>query len=176
MFNQTDLSFIYKYFSGEKQESLLFIILGIAGVICSVVFFFFVKSAPLFFKGMAVPALAIGLVLGIVGFTVYKRSDKQAKDISYNMGLDAANYITQTEQPRMEKVMKNFAIYRWIEIGLIVLGVFLFFYYKTSNTKQFVKGIGLSLAIMAVLALTADFFAEKRGRLYVEHLQNLLPK
>ncbi len=174
MFQHNDLSFIYKYFSGEKQESLLFIIIGLLGVAASIIFFFFIKTS--FYKGLALPAFAIGLMLCIVGFTVYTRSDKQAKDISYNIGIDASNYIKQTELPRMEKVMKNFVAYRWIEICLMLFGIVLFFYLKNDETKSFLIGVGISLAIIALLGLAADFFAEKRGKVYLTNLLELLPK
>ncbi len=37
--------------------------------------------------------------------------------------------------------------------------------------KQFWKGVGLTLTIMALLALTADYFAAQRGRIYLKGLQ-----
>src|SRR5258705_2409282 len=114
-----DFSFIYKYFHGEKQESLLFLVVGIAAVLLAIIFWFFIKSNPSFFKGAAIPLLAIGIIQAAVGYTVYTRSDKQVKDIAYNMGMETVSYTRSVEIPRMEKVMKNFVIYRWIEIAFI---------------------------------------------------------
>ena len=72
MFTTSDIE---KYFNGEKQESLLFVAIGIAGIITALIFFFVCKTN--FYKGAAIPLLLIGLLLGIAGFTVYKRSDTQ---------------------------------------------------------------------------------------------------
>ncbi|HMU71233.1 MAG TPA: hypothetical protein PKD93_00775, partial [Ferruginibacter sp.] len=83
MFEQRDLNFVYKYFVAEKQESLLFLIFGIAAIMLAIIFLIFIKSNPSFYKGAAVPLLAIGIIQCTVGFTVYTRSGKQMKDVAY---------------------------------------------------------------------------------------------
>ena len=173
MFEQRDFSFIYRYFTGEKQESLLFLIVGIVAVILAVVFWFFIKSNPNFFKGAAIPLLAIGLIQMVVGYSVYSRTDKQKADIAYNIGMEPVNYVKQTELPRMKTVMKNFVIYRWVEIAFIITGLVLIFLFKSNPDKSFWYGFGIALAIQAIIMLGADYFAEKRGKLYVNELEKI---
>lgn len=173
MFEQRDFSFIYKYFIAEKQESLLFVIVGIVAVLLAVVFWFFIKSNPSFFKGAAIPLLAIGLIQMVVGYAVYSRTDKQNKDIAYNMGMEPVNYVKQTELPRMKTVMKNFVIYRWVEIAFIITGLVLIFLFKSNPDKSFWYGFGFALAIQAVIMLGADYFAEKRGKVYTNELRKI---
>jgi drug/metabolite transporter (DMT)-like permease len=156
----------------EKQESLLFVIIGSAAIVLSVIFFFFIKSTPSFYKGAAIPLFTIGLLMGVVGYTVYARSDKQRLSVAYEMGLNPGVYINNQELPRMKKVMKNFVIYRYIEIILALAGVALFFFFRSQSEKQFLTGLGLALTIMAIMALTADYFAEKRGSVYTKELEN----
>jgi hypothetical protein len=170
MFQQRDFSFIYRYFTAEKQESLLFLIVGIVAVMLAVVCWFFIKSNPNFFKGAAIPLLAIGLIQMVVGYSVYSRTDKQKADIAYNMGMDAANYVKHTELPRMKTVMTNFVIYRWVEIAFIITGLVLIFLFKSNPDKSFWYGFGVALAIQAVMMLGADYFAEKRGKVYLSEL------
>jgi len=169
-----DFSFIYKYFSGEKQETLLFLIVGIAAILLAVIFWFFIKTNSSFFKGAAIPLLAIGIIQAVVGYTVYARSDKQEKDIAYNMGLETVTYTKQVELPRMEKVMNNFTIYRWVEIAFILSGIVLVFLYRSNPDRSFWYGLGITLAIQATLMLGADYFAEKRGAVYKEKLEELI--
>lgn len=165
MFTKTDIE---KYFTAEKSESLLFMIIGITGIVTAFVFFFLLKTS--FYKGAALPLLLIGLLLGIVGFTVYKRSD--ADRIRNVYAYDAnPSELKMKEFPRMQTVMKNFVIYRWIEIVLAVTGIALFIYFRNDETQTFWKGFGLALAIMALVALTADYFAEARGKKYIKGLQ-----
>jgi uncharacterized membrane protein len=170
MFTKTDIE---KYFNAEKSESLLFVIIGAAAIIAAVVFFFFLKTN--FYKGAAIPLLAVGLLLGVVGFTVYKRSDVDRIRNVYAYDLNP-NELREQEIPRMKTVMKNFVIYRWVEIVLALTGIVLFFYFKDNADKIFWKGLGLTLAIMALTALSADYFAEKRGGIYLKGLESFIQK
>jgi LPXTG-motif cell wall-anchored protein len=174
MFEQRDFSFIYKYFTGEKQESLLFLIIGIVAILLALAFWFFVKSNPSFFKGAAIPLLAIGLIQMVVGYSVYSRTDKQKSDIAYNIGLEPVSFVKQTELPRMKTVMKNFVIYRWVEIAFIIGGLILIFLFRSDPDKAFWYGLGIALALQAVIMLGADYFAEKRGKVYTEELQKII--
>lgn len=164
MFTKADIE---KYFNAEKSESLLFLIIGIAAFIAAIGFLFFLKTN--FFKGAAIPLIGIGLLLGIVGFTVYKRSDSDRIRNTYAYDMNPAD-LKEKEIPRMQTVMKNFVIYRWVEIVLALIGIGLFFFFKNNMDKEFWKGFGLALALMAILALFADYFAEKRGRNYFNGL------
>jgi len=174
MLELRDFSFIHKYFTAEKQESLLFLIIGIAAIALAIVFYFFIKNKPSFFKGAAIPLVAIGIIQCIVGYTVYSRSEKQAVDIAYNIGLEPTSFTKQEELPRMEKLMKKFVIYRYVEILLALAGLGLFLYFRNNGSKMFWKGLGLTLAIQALLMLGADYFAESRGKIYKAELQKII--
>jgi hypothetical protein len=67
--------------------------------------------------------------------------------------------------------MKNFAIYKWVEIALILVGIIMFFYFKPMTIW---KGVGLGLFIQASFMLLLDFFAESRGKTYLEYLQTII--
>jgi hypothetical protein len=168
MFTKTDIE---KYFNAEKSESLLFVIIGVAAIAAAVVFFIFLKTN--FYKGAAIPLLIVGLLLGVVGFTVYSRSDKDRIRNVYAYDLNPAE-LKEKEIPRMKTVMKNFIIYRWAEIVLALTGIGLFFYFKDNAGQLFWKGLGLSLTIMGFTALTADYFAEQRGHIYLKGLQSFI--
>lgn len=174
MFEQRDLSFIHKYFIGEKQESLVFLIVGIIAILLAIAFFFFIKTNPSFYKGAAMPLLALGLVQGIVGYTVYSRSDKQRMDVSYKAGIEPVRFVKTEELPRMRTVMKKFTIYRWLEIVFVLIGLALIFCFRTNPDKTFWYGLGITLAIQAFLLLSADFIAERRGKIYTTKLETII--
>jgi hypothetical protein len=77
--------------------------------------------------------------------------------------------IQTVEIPRMNKVMKNFVLYRYVEITLIFIGALLFF---TSANTNFWRGLGLGLFLQASLVLTLDYFAERRGFNYLNYLNS----
>ena len=164
---------IEKYFLAEKAESWIFMAIGIAGIVTAIITFFFLKTS--FYKGLAIPLVLVGLLLGIVGFTVYKRSDEDRKRNVYALGINPGE-LKQKELPRMEVVMKNFVLYRYVEIALALLGIALLFYFNSKEAQLFWKGLGMALAIMALLALTADYFAETRGNIYLTQLKDFINK
>lgn len=174
MMQQRDFNFIYKYFIAEKQESLLFLIIGIITILLALVFWFFLKTNPSFFKGAAIPLLAIGLIQSVVGYSVYARTDKQKAEVAYNTGIEPVSFIKQQELPRMKTVMKNFVIYRWVEIAFILTGLVLIFLFRANPGKTFWYGFGITLAIQAAIMLGADYFAEQRGKIYTRNLETLV--
>lgn len=174
MFEQRDFSFIYKYFIAEKQESLLFIIVGIIAILLAAVFWFFIKGSPSFYKGLAVPLIVLGSLQTIVGFNIYTRTDNQKKDIAYNMGIEPVSFVKNTELPRMKKVMKSFSIYRSMEITFIIAGLVLIFLFRVNPDRSFWYGLGIALAIQGAFMLGADYFAEKRGGVYTEELKKII--
>jgi hypothetical protein len=161
---------IIKYFYGEKAESYIFILIGFASLLISLYFIFGLKNS--FWKGLAIPFIFVAFLEIIVGYTIVTRSPKDLKRVEMLKDSNPKSIKTQ-EIPRMEKVMSNFVIYRYVEIALIVLG--LFFMYSSMN-DTFWRGIGLGLFVKASIVLILDFFAERRGHIYLEYLKELVDK
>jgi multidrug transporter EmrE-like cation transporter len=159
---------IEKYFNAEKYESVLFVLVGMVAIATATYFFVRVKQS--FYYGMAYPLIAVALIQIVVGGSVYFRSPK---DIARVTEIVQTNKVKiQTEEiPRMKTVMKNFAIYRWVEILLLLTGIIMFFYFQPLNIW---KGVGAGLAIQAGFMLLLDFFAESRGRIYLEYLMKII--
>jgi hypothetical protein len=170
MFTKADIE---KYFIAEKQESLLFVIIGVAAIIIALIGLFYWKTQ--FWKGASIPLILIALIQIIVGYAVYARTDKQRTDIVYAFDMDPSK-LQNEELPRMKEVNKNFVTYRWTEIILIVAGIALALVYKSNPDKQFIVGIGVVLALQAILMLSADYIAEKRADIYTDGLTNFLKK
>ena len=168
MFTKTDIE---KYFMAEKQESLLFILAGIAGIVIAIVFFFFLKAN--FYKGAAIPLFFIGVLMGIAGYTVYQRSDADRIRNVYAFDMNPFE-LKQKELPRMKTVMRNFIIYRYTEIFLLIIGASLYIYFIRDFKNDFWRGLGLTLALMSLLTLVADFFAEKRGDIYTKGIESFI--
>ena len=161
---------VVKYFNGEKAESYIFIFIGVIAFAMTLYFIFTLKTS--FWKGVAIPFILVALLEFIVGYTNVTRS---SKDI-----IRVQTYITNESQkiqideiPRMEKVLSNFVIYRYVEIALILLGIVLMY---SSMNDTFWRGIGLGLFIQASIVLCLDFFAERRGHIYIVYLQELVEK
>ncbi|HEX7846559.1 MAG TPA: hypothetical protein VF476_12230 [Chitinophagaceae bacterium] len=170
MFAKADIE---KYFVAEKQESLWFLIIGIVAVSVAIVFFFILKTQ--FYRGAAIPLFLVGIILGTVGYTVNKRSDNDRISNVYAYDMDPS-HLKQKELPRMESVIKKFVVYRYVEIFLFLIGVALYIYFICDFNNDLWRGFGLALAIMAVIALIGDHFAEKRAKHYTKGLKTFTEK
>lgn len=166
MFTKTDIE---RYFTGEKQESVVFFLIGIAGILAAIVFFFFLKDN--FYKGAAVPLFIIGILLSVIGYTIYTRSDGDRKRNVYAYDMNPSE-LKEKELPRMKKVMRNFVIMRYTEIFLLLVGIALYVYFIRDFNNDFWRGFGLALAVMALIGLIADGFAERRGQIYTNGIES----
>jgi uncharacterized integral membrane protein len=161
---------VVKYFNGEKAESYIFILLGVIAFAMALYFFFALKTS--FWKGVSVPFIIVALLEFVVGYTIVTRSPKDIARVETYL-QQAPKNIKTIEIPRMEKVLSNFVIYRYVEIALINLGIVLMY---SSMNDTFWRGIGLGLFIQASIVLSLDFFAERRGHIYIVYLQELIEK
>jgi uncharacterized membrane protein HdeD (DUF308 family) len=166
MFTKTDIE---KYFLAEKQESLLFIIVGVAAVIAAIAFYFLLRSS--FFKGAALPLLFIGIIELVVGYTVFKRSDDDRIRNVYAYDMNPSE-LRDKEIPRMQTVNRNFVIYRWVELAFLVTGIVLSMVFGQNPGRTFWYGFGIALSLQAGVLLVADYFAEKRALIYTKGLQS----
>lgn len=163
------LPFIQTYFTEEKIEGLFFIIIGSIAIILAIVFLAIIKYS--FFKGMAIPLILIGFIQVIVGSNIYIRTPKDIERVEKIIGNQTQDLQT-TEIPRVENVLQNFTIYKWIEITLIILGIILILnFYKSQQT--FWKGLGLGLLIQACIMLSLDIIAEHRADIYLRYLMKI---
>jgi drug/metabolite transporter (DMT)-like permease len=161
---------IEKYFLAEKQAGMLFLILGVVAVLVALIGIFAIKTSV--WKGAAIPLIALGIIEAAIGYTIYSRSDEQRISNVYAIDMNPDKLVNQ-EIPRMQKVNKNFPIYKWAEIVVFVAGAILVFVYRSQPDKQFLYGLGFALAIEAVLLFAADTIAAKRAGNYYQQLQTL---
>jgi hypothetical protein len=161
---------VIKYFNGEKAESYIFILIGVIALAMALYFIFVLKTA--FWKGVAIPFIIVASLEFIVGYTIVTRSPKDIIRVETFIQKEPLS-IKTLEIPRMEKVMSNFVVFRYAEIALIILGIALMY---SSMNDTFWRGIGLGLFIQASIVLCLDFFAERRGHTYLEHLKEFVEK
>ena len=153
------------YFGAEKDESLLFIAVGV--VACGVAVWLWSQGHRL--KTMAFPLVAVALIQVVVGGSVYFRTDSQVAQLQQKLSASPAELKT-IETARMEQVMQRFVTYKRIEIALILLGICLMSFLRRSDIAV---GIGSGLLIQAAFMLCLDLFAESRGEDYLKALTQL---
>jgi hypothetical protein len=163
------IDFFTYYFTEQKIISIFIMSIGILSIFLALVLLFIIKYS--FFKGMAVTLLLIGIIQLIAGGVMYERTPKDISRMEHFYKFERQKIKTE-ELPRMQKVIHDFTLYKWIEISVIVTGLLLFIrFYKSA--QSFWKGIGLALMIQVAILLSVDIVAEKRAKEYVKNLTTL---
>lgn len=160
MFNQMN-----SYFGAEKQESLIFVAVGLVAVGISI--WLWMNGHRL--KSMAYPLVVIALMQMVVGGSVYLRTDTQLSTLSAQLVANPAALKTE-ETTRMQTVMKNFSIYKAVEMVLLIVGVGMIAFLQRHDIAA---GLGVGLVLQAAFTLTLDIFAEARGADYLSAIRSL---
>jgi hypothetical protein len=155
------------YFVAEKQESVIFVVVGLLAIGFSL--WLWMNGHRL--KSMAYPLVVIALMQIVVGGTVYLRTDSQVSTLSAQLQVNPAA-LKAEETARMETVMKNFSIYKSIEMLLLIMGVGMIAFFQRHDVAA---GIGVGLVLQAAFTLTLDIFAETRGADYLFVMQRIAP-
>ncbi len=159
--------FIYTYFKSEQIESLLLLAIGMI-TMTEALYFLWGPTFRLFYKGLAWPLLWVGIVEVAFGASIYFRSLVDLRKVEGYFNNDPAKLRTE-ELPRMKKLMKNYVIYRWFEAILSIFGVLLII--SMNSTSDFWMGIGTGLWFQGGVMLVSDYFAERRGSVYIRGLE-----
>jgi hypothetical protein len=154
-----------RYFTEEKVESAVFVLVGVAAIAVSV----WLWRTGSSYRGMAYPLVAVALIQLVVGGTVFLRTDGQVAALTAQLASSPAAYQV-AEVARMEGVMRSFALYKVIELALFAAGVALTYLFRQ---KEVLYAVGVGLVVQSSLMLVADLFAERRGDIYLEQVRAL---
>jgi hypothetical protein len=105
----------------------------------------------------------------VVGGSVYLRTDTQSSTLSAQLAANPAT-LKAEETTRMQTVMKNFSIYKAVEMVLLIVGVGMIAFLQRHDIAA---GIGVGLVLQVAFTLTLDIFAEARGADYLSAIRSL---
>jgi hypothetical protein len=153
------------YFSGEKSESIVFIVCGLIAIAVSV--WLWLSRNTL--RGMTIPLVVIAFIQLGVGGVVFARTDQQVAALVSELEHDPAVFKT-TETQRMGKVMRGFRTYKIAEIVIFALGLALA---VALRKRPMPRGAGIGCMVQATVMLVCDLFAEHRGQIYLDAIRAL---
>lgn len=157
---------ILKYFSGEKLQCSIGILIGLAGLALSI---YFINLNKEVYKGIAFAFIPLSLLLLAICVGVVIRTPKDIKRVSSYYETEP-DKIQSEEIPRMQKVMKTFPVVKKVELGFIIVGILLMLLFWKNDL---IRGIGLGLIIQGVILYGFDYFAESRAKIYFEFLNSI---
>lgn len=156
------------YFGAEKSESLLFVVIGLAALFSGMALLAARTRVGPFLHGVAYPLVAVAMIQVAVGGSVYLRTDAQLAALTTQFEQAPARVAGQ-ERARMDRVNRNFEIYKRIEIALL-LGGAACVALGLSRTRRMLGGIGCGLIVQGGFMLVLDFFAGARAAVYTAAL------
>jgi hypothetical protein len=152
--------YLASYFQAEKQESAVFVAMGLASVAAAIWAW---QRLPRY-RAIAYPLVAIAVIQLAVGGAVFLRTDAQAAALGAQV-RSAPEIFRADEGARMARVMANFRLYKTIEIIMIVAGLGLVLFFRK---RPALAAIGFGCLLQGSAMLAFDLLAEDRGRGYLE--------
>lgn len=157
---------IEKYFKGEMWQCAIGILISV--VFISVSVYFIMLQKPLL-RGLSYSFLPLSMVLLIICIGVVVRTPKDVERLT-SWYESSPQKIRTEELPRMERVIKSFAVIKIAEICLFMAGIVVtVFFWK----NELVRGIAIGLILEVAVLYLFDTIAEARGKIYVEFLKSL---
>lgn len=149
------------YFRGEKAESGALLFVTLALLLAGLALAFYVRQP--FTRGLGAVLIAAALIGGVVGTTVYFRTDKQVADLT-SLYQSNRGEFTRVEGGRMDTVVASFRFYRLMYTLAGVVALILISLTKSPG----LHGLAVGLFIFAAMGFTIDHYAEERARWYAE--------
>ena len=118
--------------------------------------------------GIGYSLIGVGAIGLVVGGTVYFRTDSQLEKLEKQLETTPADY-KKFEGARVARVNAQFTILKIAEISIFTGGAATAIVGATQKA-DLTTGIGIGLAIDAVLLFVFDYFAESRAHVYAQRI------
>jgi hypothetical protein len=153
------------YFLGEKLEALVFILpLGLLLLVFGA--WLLTDNPGGFARGVAIPLVVMGLLMGTVGAVVGYRTPGQVSALATALRTAPATAVN-SETARMAKVNDAWKYY----LAIWALGGVAGLTLRFATRGDFTQGLGIALVLCAGIGLAVDGFAERRARPYTAALE-----
>jgi len=162
------LGTLMQYFEGEKIEALVFILpVGLASLVFGA--WLLVDAPGSFARGVAIPFVLMGLLMGTVGAVVGYRTPAQVTALRAVVESGESSAL-QAELSRMEAVNRAWPRYLllWAAFGVVGLGL------RFAGSGDFLQGLGVALVFFGGVGMLVDGFAERRTHAYTSALETVV--
>ena len=153
------LNHMHLYFRGEKAESGALLLVTLALLLAGLVLAFWVRQP--FTRGLGAVLVGAALIGGVVGATVYLRTDRQVAQLTSLYESDRGEFA-RAEGARIDTVVASFRLYR---IMYTLAGVAALIVISLAKNPA-LHGVAVGLFLFAAMGFTIDHYAEERARWY----------
>ena len=156
---------IQSYFNAERVSAAILVIIGLLAICIAA----WGWRNGAFWRGAAIAMLAMAVIQISVGATILVTSPKQAQSMA-RLIVVQKSLAVKDEISRMQSTLKGFSIYLSFELGLLLIGLFIF---SIASSDGFWRGFAIALLIQTAVVLTSDFLAVRRAYAYLTWLNKI---
>ena len=162
----TLIEYTAKWLTGEIHEDVAIIVAGVALLVLSVLAWRFGISESA--KAMIIPLLvAAVLFIGLGASLAVNNHNRRAQfEEQYK---ESPQKFLESEKARVEAFMKIYPQTIIVYSVMMVIGIFLFAFFS----RPLLRASALILILVALAALTIDYFSKERGVQYQQELNGI---
>jgi phosphate/sulfate permease len=153
------LNDMHLYFRGEKAESGALLLVTLALLVAGLALAVWVRQP--FTRGLGAVLLVAALIGGVVGATVYLRTNRQVAQLTSLYESNSGEFA-RAEGGRMDTVVASFRLYRIMYTLAGVVALIL----VSLTRNPMLHGVAVGLFLFAAMGFTIDHYAEERARWY----------
>ena len=160
------LTALFEYFTAEKQSAWVLLFLGTASF-CTAWLLWAGRSA---FLAMCWPVVALGILELAIGVSVALKAPGQLASVEQGLKAEPTR-TASAETARVATVIKNFRVFKTIEILVILASLALISVFPLASAAF---AVGLGLLIQSTALLVFDSFAQQRASVYARWLSGFI--
>jgi hypothetical protein len=157
---------IKKFYSAQKAQSLLFIVLGILAIILSV--YTLLGPIKTINWGFGIPFGIMGLFQIWLGINTLSKT-KHELEFALNASKNNSTEIKDIEMVKISNLKKNYLFKNYFFLGLNGIAIILLLGFGTYST---LKGLGLALFVQSLIHISSLYFEKNRTETYLKWLND----
>lgn len=160
---------IEQYFIAEKNAAVFMMLAGAAAILAAIVLLVFFKTGLT--RGMAAGFVVLGLLQLFLGYSAYRREEalkNRRIEAVYSFDLDPGK-LKIKELPEVVRSVRAIQRFLIIEGVILMVGAFLWIYYRQGN--PLLAGVGIALVIAGLIMTGTEYFVYRHNKIYLRQLE-----
>ena len=160
------IEYTFKWLSGEINEDIAIVLAGVVLLILGILAWRIGTSESA--RGLIIPLLVASLLLIGMGAGLGFNNTARKEQFRQQYTESQQNFL-ESEKKRVDEFMKIYPMTIIIASVMMVIGVCMFSFFS----KPILRASALVLILVALTALTIDYFSKERGLIYQNELKSI---
>lgn len=116
-------------------------------------------------KGIILPLLVVGLILGVSGVSMLVSNQKRLVEFEQSYQQAPAEFVLK-EKERVESFLPWYKQVRIMVTVLLIMGMAIVWF----SSSVSLHGIAIGLTLFAISSIVIDHFSNERAQIYYQHI------